>query len=97
MVMKTAAIPLSVPSFCVHIRRRTVLCFLAVLLLSAQAASGTGADFAAIDLTAAAPYTYGRSTGGGAYNDGTVGDYYDIANSLQGAQFECGQIIFRLL
>jgi hypothetical protein len=51
-----------------------------------------GGDFS-IDFTAAAPYTYDHSTGGGAYNDRTVGDSYDIVESLQGGEFSCFDIV----
>ncbi len=41
--------------------------------------------------TAAAPDTYDHITGGGAYDDGTVGD--DVVNSLQGGDFACGEAV----
>jgi len=39
--------------------------------------------------TAAAPDTYDHITGGGAYDDGTIGD--DVVNSLQGGDYACGE------
>jgi len=52
-------------------------------------AHAAGADFS-LDFTAAAPLTYDHSTGGGAYNDRTVGKADDIVESLQGGDFTCG-------
>jgi len=47
-----------------------------------------GGDFS-LDFVAAAPETYYHNTGGGAYNDGTVGNDKDIVNSLEGGDFAC--------
>jgi uncharacterized repeat protein (TIGR01451 family) len=51
-----------------------------------------GGDFS-LDLTAAGPYTYDHTTGGGAYNDRTVGKGDDIVESLEGSDFSCGDTV----
>lgn len=61
----------------------------AIPALTAMAASG---DYH-LDFTAAAPFTYNHATGGGAYNDRTVGVDKDIVESLEGADFACGDIV----
>ena len=60
-----------------------------VLLGKAFAAGG---DFS-LDFTAAAPLTYNHATGGGAYNDRTVGRDKDIVESLEGGDFACQDIV----
>ena len=57
----------------------------------AEAQSAAG-DF---DLTfvAAAPQTYDHAVGGGAYDDGTVGEDKDIVNSLAPSDFTCGDTV----
>ncbi|PXF59701.1 MAG: hypothetical protein C4B58_02450 [Deltaproteobacteria bacterium] len=62
-----------------------------------RAALAVGGDFANTDFAAAAPFTYNHATGGGAYNDRTVGDYNDITEQLEGAQFTCGDIVTYLV
>jgi hypothetical protein len=47
-----------------------------------------GGDFS-MDFTAAAPFSYDHATGGGAYNDRTVGKFDDIVESLEGGDFRC--------
>jgi hypothetical protein len=64
----------------------TFLVMLISLVTLSPPVFADGGDFS-IDFTAAAPYTYDHSTGGGAYNDRTVGDTDDIVESLQGANF----------
>ncbi len=54
-----------------------------------HAASG---DFS-IDLVAAAPESYNHLTGGGAYDDRTVGVDKDIVESLEGGDYACGDIV----
>ncbi|ELB2105530.1 tandem-95 repeat protein, partial [Vibrio parahaemolyticus] len=56
-------------------------------------AIGAGGDFANTDFVAAAPFTYNHQTGGGAYNDRTVGDYADVTEQLEGGEFTCGDIV----
>jgi len=53
-------------------------------------------DFS-FDFTAAAPNTYDHATGGGAFNDRTVGVDKDIVESLEGGDFKCGDIVTYLL
>ncbi|UJW92748.1 Ig-like domain-containing protein [Vibrio parahaemolyticus] len=62
-------------------------------LAMAPKAIGAGGDFSNTDFTAAAPFTYNHQTGGGAYNDRTVGDYADVTEQLEGGQFTCGDIV----
>jgi hypothetical protein len=57
-----------------------------------QNALADGGDFS-MDFTAAAPLTYNHSTGGGAYNDRTVGRDQDIVESLEGGDFACGDTV----
>ena len=52
-----------------------------------------GGDFATVDFAAAAPYTYNHETGGGAYNDGTIGKSEDVTESLEGGDFACNDIV----
>jgi hypothetical protein len=71
----------------------TVLaCLLVVPFTLNQTAKASGGDFS-LDFTAAAPYTYDHATGGGAYNDRTVGKFDDIVESLEGGDFACGDIV----
>jgi hypothetical protein len=51
-----------------------------------------GGDFK-LNFTAAAPLTYDHSTGGGAYDDGTIGRDKDIVKSLEGGDFSCSDIV----
>ncbi len=46
-----------------------------------------------IDFIAAAPFTYDHATGGGAYNDRTIGKTLDAVESLEAGNFECGDIV----
>ena len=55
-------------------------------------AFAAGGDFSA-DFTAAAPLTYNHDTGGGAFDDRTVGRDLDIVESLEGGDFECGDLV----
>jgi len=57
-----------------------------------QGALAAGGDFS-LDFTAAAPLTYSHATGGGAYNDRTVGRDQDIVESLEGGDFTCGDTV----
>lgn len=68
--------------------------FLFLLLLVGQGTANAveGGDIS-LDLTAAAPYTYDHTTGGGAYNDRTVGKTMDIVESLEGSDFTCGDTV----
>ncbi|NET80263.1 hypothetical protein [Okeania sp. SIO1F9] len=56
-----------------------------------------GGDFANTDFAAAAPFTYNHETGGGAYNNRTVGDFNDITENLEGGEFALGDIVTYLV
>jgi len=60
-------------------------------------AQAVGGDFMMVDFVAAAPFTYDHSTGGGAYDDRTVGDTHDVTEQLEGGQFSCGDIVTYLM
>jgi hypothetical protein len=51
-----------------------------------------GGDFQ-LDFIAAAPFTYDHSTGGGAYDDRTIGKNKDVVESLEGGDFACGDLV----
>ena len=51
-----------------------------------------GGDFS-LDFLAAAPFSYDHDTGGGAYNDRTVGKLDDVVESLEGGDFVCGDVV----
>ncbi|WP_225752563.1 DUF11 domain-containing protein [Actinotalea sp. Marseille-Q4924] len=57
--------------------------------LPAVAAVG---DFS-LDFAAAAPYSYNYITGGGAFDDGTIGVDKDVVESLEGGDYACGDIV----
>ena len=69
----------------------------ALLLVGGGLVAGSVGAAAAVDIsldfTAAAPLTYDHSTGGGAYNNRTVGRAKDIVESLEGSDFRCGDIV----
>jgi hypothetical protein len=48
-----------------------------------------GGDFS-LDLVASAPLTYNHATGGGSYDDRTIGRNMDVVESLEGGDFRCG-------
>ncbi|MCV2891048.1 DUF11 domain-containing protein, partial [Ruegeria sp. XHP0148] len=52
----------------------------------------SGGDFS-IDFVAAAPESYNHLTGGGAYDDRTIGVDSDVVESLEGGDFACGDIV----
>ncbi len=58
--------------------------------------SGVGGEFT-IDFTAAAPNTYNHQTGGGAFNDGSIGVSKDVVESLEGGDFSCQDTVTYLL
>jgi LruC domain-containing protein len=62
-------------------------------MASVEPVSASPADFKNTDFVAAAPYTYSHETGGGAYDDRTIGDQNDVTEQLEGAQFSCNDII----
>jgi len=65
-------------------------------LLSGRVATTTftdgGGDFS-LDFVASAPLTYSPYTGGGAYNDRTVGRADDVVESLEGSDFTTGDVV----
>ncbi|KAA3656887.1 MAG: hypothetical protein DWQ04_29775 [Chloroflexi bacterium] len=66
---------------------------LLAVLPVASSTFAAGGDFANTDFAAAAPYTYNHATGGGAYNDRTVGDFEDVTEQLEGGEFTCGDTV----
>jgi len=69
----------------------------ALLLVGGALVAGSAGAAAAVDIsldfTAAAPLTYDHSTGGGAYDNRSVGRTKDIVESLEGSDFRCGDIV----
>jgi hypothetical protein len=65
---------------------------LTALLLIASAAEAASGDFS-IDFIAAAPQSYNHLTGGGAFDDRTIGVDKDVVESLEGGDFSCGDIV----
>lgn len=55
-----------------------------------------GGDFS-LDFVASAPNTYDRITGGGAFNDRTIGVSNDVVESLEGEDNQCGDLITYLI
>jgi hypothetical protein len=55
-------------------------------------AIAAGGDFS-LDFTAAAPFTYDHTTGGGAFDDRTIGKNKDVVESLEGGDFACGELV----
>ncbi len=49
------------------------------------------ANYVSFDFLASEPSTYDHSTGGGAYNDRTIGT--DVVESLEGGDFVCGDTV----
>ena len=87
----------------VDTRKRTgfVLIALAVLMASfvvvaPNAARADGGDFG-LDFVASAPLSYNHATGGGSYNDRTVGVSADIVEQLEGGDFTCEDTVTYLL
>ena len=64
----------------------------AITLAQPQTASADGGDFK-LDFIAAAPFTYNHATGGGAYDDRTIGVANDVVESLEGGDFACGDLV----
>ena len=58
-------------------------------------AFAAGGDFS-LDLAASAPLTYNHLTGGGAFDDGTIGRDKDVVESLEGGDFACGDWVTHL-
>jgi uncharacterized repeat protein (TIGR01451 family) len=80
-----------------RLRSLLSLMFSAMLIMSnatpfVQVASAASGDFS-IDFIAAAPQSYNHLTGGGAYDDRTIGVGNDVVESLEGGDFSCGDIV----
>ena len=69
-----------------------VLAIARLAMLPAPPASANGGDFK-LDFIAAAPFTYDHSTGGGAFDDRTIGKNKDVVESLEGGDFFCGDLV----
>jgi hypothetical protein len=66
----------------------TIALTVGILFSMGSTGYADGGDFS-MDFTAAAPFSYDHATGGGAYNDRTVGKFDDIVESLEGGDFSC--------
>ena len=55
-----------------------------------------GGDFS-LDFVAAAPFTYDHTTGGGSFDDRTIGKTNDVVESLEGGDFACDDIVSYLV
>ncbi|MEA1908894.1 MAG: hypothetical protein U9N43_07695, partial [Euryarchaeota archaeon] len=69
-----------------------MLSVLVALLVTTPGVLAAGGDFS-IDFAAAAPESYNHATGGGAFDDGTIGVNKDVVESLEGGDFSCGDIV----
>ncbi|MBC6988655.1 T9SS type A sorting domain-containing protein [Hymenobacter sp. BT491] len=62
------------------------------MALASAKNSRSGGDFS-LDFVAAGPGTYNHATGGGAYDNRTIGKTEDVVESLEGGDFSCGDIV----
>jgi hypothetical protein len=69
-----------------------MLSMLFALLVTTPGVLAASGDFS-IDLVTAAPESYNHLTGGGAFDDGTIGVDKDVLESLVGGDFSCGDIV----
>ena len=69
-----------------------LLSVLVALLVTTPGVLAASGDFS-IDFVAAAPESYNHLTGGGAFDDGTIGVGKDVVESLEGGDFSCGDIV----
>ncbi|RZN32070.1 MAG: hypothetical protein EF813_12005 [Methanosarcinales archaeon] len=69
-----------------------ILSVLVALLVTTSGVSADNGDFS-IDFAAAAPQSYDHRTGGGAFDDRTIGVGNDVVESLEGGDFSCGDIV----
>jgi len=67
-----------------------MLSLMAALIVTSPAAIAASGDFS-IDLVAADPYSYNHLIGGGAYDNRAINT--DVVESLEGADFSCGDIV----
>ncbi len=63
---------------------------------SAPAAQASGGDFS-LDFVASAPLTYNHTTGGGVFDDRTIGTNGDVVESLEAGSFACGDVVTYLV
>ncbi|HTH07890.1 MAG TPA: hypothetical protein VL916_18555, partial [Ilumatobacteraceae bacterium] len=64
----------------------------AFVVSPATGASAHGGEYS-LDFVASAPTTYDHTTGGGAYDDRTIGVNKDVVESLEGGDFDCNDIV----
>jgi hypothetical protein len=64
----------------------------AIAMAQPPTAQANGGDFK-LDFIAAAPFTYDHATGGGAFDDRTIGKANDVVESLEGGDFACGDLV----
>jgi hypothetical protein len=64
----------------------------AICIAQPPAALADGGDFK-LDFIAAAPFTYDHGTGGGAFDNRTIGKANDVVESLEGGDFACGDLV----
>ncbi|MEA1908882.1 MAG: internalin, partial [Euryarchaeota archaeon] len=76
----------------VHLALLLVLSVLFALLVTTPGVLAASGDFS-IEFVTAAPQSYNHLTGGGAYDDSTIGVDADIVKSLVGGDFSCGDIV----
>src|SRR5262245_29448106 len=69
-----------------------ILAIAQLVVLPAPPVLANGGDFS-LDFVAAAPFTYDHTTGGGAYDDRTIGKDKDVVESLEGGDFRCGDFV----
>ena len=69
-----------------------ILSVLVALLVTTSGVSADNGDFS-IDFAAAAPQSYDHQTGGGAFDNRTIGVDNDVVESLEGGDFSCGDIV----
>lgn len=69
-----------------------ILVLLLQMVLGAPPAGAADTVFTA-DFAAAAPLSYDHDTGGGAWDDKSIGTEKDVVESLEGGDFECGDVV----
>jgi len=82
----------------IHFRSITAVVLLIVMFMVSVVSPGittalANGGYYSIDWIAANPYSYNHLTGGGAYDDRTIGLEADVVESLQGGDFACGDIV----
>ncbi len=69
-----------------------VVSVLVALFVTTSGVLADNGDFS-IDFVAAAPHSYDHRTGGGAFDNRTIGVDHDVVKSLEGGDFSCGDIV----